>query len=117
MTETSDRYRRLTGAFADRIAAVPADGWDAPTPCAEWTARELVVHVVASQGMFRSLVGREDTPEVDAAADPAGAFRTVTACVQADLDDPDRAGTTFVGMFGEQTFEQAVDRFLVFDLI
>ena len=117
MTEISDRYRRLAAAFADRIDALPADRWDAPTPCPDWTARDLVGHVVGSQGMFRTLVGREATPEVDVAADPGAAFREVTATVQADLDDPERAGTTFVGMFGEQTFEQAVDRFLVFDLI
>jgi uncharacterized protein (TIGR03086 family) len=117
MTEIADRYRRLAARFADRIDAVPADRWDAPTPCPDWTAKDLVGHVVTSQGIFRTLVGREDTPEVDVDADPGAAFRTVTATVQADLDDPELAGTTFVGMFGEQTFEQAVDRFLVFDLI
>ena len=116
MTEISDRYRRLSGAFADRIAAVPDDGWDAPTPCEEWTARDLVGHVVQSQGMFLSRVGRE-APEVDAAADPLGAWQTVSGVVQADLEDPERAATTFQGMFGEQTFEGAVDRFLNFDLV
>ena len=116
MTEISDRYRRLAGAFAERIDAVPDDAWDAPTPCEDWTARELVAHVVQSQGMFRGLVGRE-TPEVDAAADPAGAWRRVSGLVQADLDDPERAATTFEGVFGEQTFEAAVDRFLNTDLV
>jgi uncharacterized protein (TIGR03086 family) len=116
MTEIADRYRRLSAAFADRIAGVPDDAWDTPTPCADWSVRDLVSHVVATQGMFRGLVGR-DTPEVDPATDPLGAWATVSGLVQSDLDDPERAGTTFEGHFGTQSFEQAVDRFLNFDLV
>lgn len=55
MTEISNRYRRLSGAFAERIAAVPDDAWDAPTPCADWTVRDLVGHVIQTQGMFRGI--------------------------------------------------------------
>jgi uncharacterized protein (TIGR03086 family) len=116
MTDVADRYRRLSAAFADRIANVPAGAWDDPTPCPDWTVRDLVGHVVQSQGMFRTFVGRE-APEVDVTADPAAAFDTVRTLVQGDLDDPERAGSTFEGHFGTQTFEQAVDRFLVFDLV
>lgn len=35
-----------------RIAAVPADALDAPTPCAEWDLRTLLDHTVASQATF-----------------------------------------------------------------
>ena len=34
------------------IAAVPADRWAAPSPCPEWNARDLVTHVVTTQGMI-----------------------------------------------------------------
>jgi uncharacterized protein (TIGR03086 family) len=37
--------------------------------------------------------------------------------VQADLDDPERAGAEFTGFFGTTTFEAAVDRFLNSDLV
>lgn len=116
MTDIADRYRRLSATFAERIANVPAGAWDDPTPCPDWTVRDLVGHVVQSQGMFRTFVGRE-APDVDVTADPAAAFDTVRTLVQGDLDDPERAGSTFEGHFGTQTFEQAVDRFLVFDLV
>ncbi len=33
--------------------------WDSPSPCEEWTARDVVGHVVETQGMFLGLVGRE----------------------------------------------------------
>jgi uncharacterized protein (TIGR03086 family) len=39
-------HGRCVAEFVARVAGVSPDGWDAPTPCAEWNARELVNHVV-----------------------------------------------------------------------
>jgi uncharacterized protein (TIGR03086 family) len=39
-------YHRTVEAWADRVNAVPADAWDAPTPCRDWTVRDLANHVV-----------------------------------------------------------------------
>jgi uncharacterized protein (TIGR03086 family) len=39
-------HGRCVAEFVARVAAVPADRWDAPTPCVEWNARALVNHVV-----------------------------------------------------------------------
>jgi uncharacterized protein (TIGR03086 family) len=33
-------------AFTDRVALVPSDRWDDPTPCDEWSVRDLVGHLV-----------------------------------------------------------------------
>lgn len=117
MTEISDRYRRLAGEFATCIDAVEDDRWSAPSPCAEWSARDVVGHVVGTQAMFLGLVGREmpDGPSAD--DDPAAAWAHASAVVQADLDDPARAEVTFEGFGGTTTFEAAVDRFLNFDLV
>ncbi len=117
MTEISDRYTRLATAFSDRVAAVPDDAWSNPSPCEEWTARDIVRHIVDTQGMFLGFVGREmgELPSVD--DDPEAAVRAATGRIQHDLADPDLAGATFEGMFGTQTFEAAVDRFLSADLV
>lgn len=40
-------YHRTVECWADRVNAVADDEWDAPTPCAEWTVRDLVNHVAA----------------------------------------------------------------------
>lgn len=32
--------------FSARVDAIPADGWDGPTPATEWTVRDLVLHVL-----------------------------------------------------------------------
>jgi uncharacterized protein (TIGR03086 family) len=38
-------YHRTVEFFADRVNAVKADQWDDPTPCTEWTVRDLTNHV------------------------------------------------------------------------
>jgi uncharacterized protein (TIGR03086 family) len=115
MSEIADRYRTNAAAFSDKVAAVPADQWDVPTPCPEWTARELVQHVVDTQGMFLGFIG-EDAPDAPSVGDdPEAAIRTATGAVQAALDD-ERATQEFEGFFGTSTFEAAVDRFLATDL-
>ncbi|OLT28756.1 TIGR03086 family protein [Nocardiopsis sp. CNR-923] len=117
MSDIAERYHRLATDFARAVAAVPGDRWSADTPCEGWTARDLVQHVVDTQGMFLGLVGRElgEIPSVD--DDPAAAWNAARAVVQADLDDPERAATEFEGFFGQTTFAQAVDQFLGFDLV
>ncbi len=117
MTEISQRYARLADAFAAKIAAVPGDRWSAQSPCPDWTALDVVRHVVTTQGMFLGLVGRAlgDIPSVD--DDPLAAWTAARTIVQRDLEDPDRAGAEFDGAMGRMTFESAVDRFLNFDLV
>jgi uncharacterized protein (TIGR03086 family) len=117
MTEISERYLRLSDQFAARVAAVSPDAWDQPTPCEDWTVRDLVGHVVDSQGMFLGFIGDEVGEVPSVADDPVGAWDATRGAVQRDLDDPDRAGAEFEGLMGVQTFESAVDRFLCMDLV
>jgi uncharacterized protein (TIGR03086 family) len=117
MSAVADRYRRLSTAFAEKVAAVPDDRWDSPTPCAEWTARELVQHVVDTQGLFLGFVGRElgDVPSVDDS--PVAAWQVASSVIQADLDDPVRAREEYDGFMGRTVWEEGVDGFLNLDLI
>ncbi len=39
-------YDRTVATWTDRVRAVGADQWDAPTPCSDWSVRDLVNHVV-----------------------------------------------------------------------
>ncbi|WP_406500279.1 maleylpyruvate isomerase N-terminal domain-containing protein [Streptomyces sp. NBC_00846] len=36
----------LSDEFLARIAATPTTRWDASSPCAGWTARDVVAHVI-----------------------------------------------------------------------
>jgi uncharacterized protein (TIGR03086 family) len=42
-------HRRTVETWTDRVHAVPDDRWDAPTPCTEWTVRDLVNHIVGEE--------------------------------------------------------------------
>jgi len=117
MSSIADRYRRLSDDFAATVAAVPDDRWDAQSPCEDWKAIDVVRHVVDSSGMFLGFVGKDlgAVPSVD--EDPVAAVDHARGRIQAELDDPERATTTFQGLMGESTFEAAADRFLCTDLV
>lgn len=116
MGDVAGRYRILSAAFAEKIATVPPDGWASPTPCADWDVRALVGHVARTPAMFFSVVDRVLAPCPSADDDPLAAFVCARDQVQAELDDPARAGTAFDGYFGRSTFAEAIDRFVCFDL-
>ena len=117
METIAERFDRLAGAFAAKIDAVPEDKWAAQSPCEEWTALDVVRHVSETPGMFYGFIGKEAEPLPPVEDDPAAAFAAMRRQMQATLDDPGLATTTFDGFFGRSTFEKAVDRFLNFDLL
>jgi uncharacterized protein (TIGR03086 family) len=117
MSDVATRYARLSGAFAAKVAAVSPERWGSPSPCEDWTARDVVRHVVTTQGMFLKLVGHEPPalPPVD--DDPVSAWDVARAAIQAGLEDPAIAQAEYDGLLGRSTFESAVDRFLCTDLV
>jgi uncharacterized protein (TIGR03086 family) len=119
MTETADRYRKIADAFTQRIAAVPADGWDAPAPCEGWVARDIVQHVVDTSGFFLARVSKEvaDVPAV--ADDPMGAWTGARDAILSALEDPEVASieSDTGGPMGKMTFEQTVGAFGVGDIL
>ncbi|HYJ68646.1 MAG TPA: TIGR03086 family metal-binding protein [Nocardioidaceae bacterium] len=57
-------HRRTVEEWAERVAAVGADQWDLPTPCAEWNVRDLVNHVVGEELWTVPLVAGASIEEV-----------------------------------------------------
>jgi uncharacterized protein (TIGR03086 family) len=90
-----DLFRRTAQSWADRLLALPADvDWDAPTPCADWSVRDLVNHV-AGEGLWavpllegRTIEEVGDRFEGDVLGeDPvAAALEAVAGAVAADTD-------------------------------
>ena len=112
----ADRHREVAGRFADLIAGTT--DWDAPTPVAEWTARDIVRHLidwlpgVLGLGTDVTLV---PTTSVD--RDPAAAWRERSEDVQAVLDDSLTAEAPFRSpMFGDLTVAELLDRFYTADI-
>lgn len=117
MSETADRYRRLSADLTRTLEAVPADRWDSPTPCPDWTARQLAEHLVQTQGTFLGFVELPPPGGPAVEEDLPGAWAAARDAVQAALDDPATADREFDGHSGRTTFAEAVDRFLCFDLV
>jgi uncharacterized protein (TIGR03086 family) len=118
MSDIADRYDRLADDFAATIDAVPVDRWGSPSPCEEWTARDVVAHVVETHEMFEGMVGRQLGDVRPVADDPAAAFAAARRMVSGHLRDPDAAGATYESpMLGTTTFAEMIDRFISGDLV
>ena len=46
MTGAIEMYQRSVEEFGQRIMAIGADDWARPTPCTDWSVRDLVRHLV-----------------------------------------------------------------------
>lgn len=117
MSEASARYTRLAATMTERVDGVPDDRWDNPSPCAGWTARDLVKHLVDTHGMFGGFVEQSLAPGPEVSKDPAGAWASGRDQMQAWLDDPAVAEREFQGLGGTSTMQDAVNRFICFDLL
>jgi uncharacterized protein (TIGR03086 family) len=87
----------LTGLdrFDGVLQEVTAEDWDRPTPCAKWSTRELVGHVLHDLGNASAVLRGEaldmSTPDLAelAGSDPVGAFREHEADARAALQQAD----------------------------
>lgn len=76
------------GDLIDRIAA---DQWTAPTPCTEWTVRDVVNHLVGTNFVIVAMFEESPMPERGAdrlGDDPAGAYRRSDAALRAAAARP-----------------------------
>ncbi|MFB4312431.1 TIGR03086 family metal-binding protein [Actinomadura sp. GTD37] len=69
MAHNLSGFHRALDLFEGLVAGVPRDGWDAPSPCEGWTARDVAGHVTGGQYLVRALAAGE--PEPDVGLDPA----------------------------------------------
>jgi uncharacterized protein (TIGR03086 family) len=116
MGTIADRYRKNAAAFTAKVEHVDPDGWAAQSPCEDWSARDVVGHVVDTSCMFLRYIGREPELQHSVADDPLAAWSEARDAVQAALDDPSAARQEYEGMFGTAAFEDSVDQFLSADL-
>ncbi len=119
MSEVSERYGTVADGVTARVEGIVPGGWSMPTPCPEWTVRELVAHVTTThRRVIATLEGTEAIAadaDVDAHLGPQ--WRAATAVLAAALDDRSRASTVVGGMFGDQPFEMLVGRLVCADTL
>ena len=113
----ADQYRAHADDFERKVAAVRPDQWANPSPCAAWTARDVVGHIVDMHGYMLRPLNRQLSPAPSVQDDPLAAFNSARADVEAVLDDPRLAGSEVDTPSGRMTVEQQIDRVVGDDLV
>lgn len=114
MTDSAALFADRADSFATLLDSAD-QYWDAPTPCADWTVRDIVRHAIETEQDF---LGRHDLPvtAVDVASDPAAAWQSHAAAVTAVLAQDGVAGRAFDGYFGPTTIGETMADFYGWDL-
>jgi uncharacterized protein (TIGR03086 family) len=102
---------------ADRFTAVvdAAHDWSAQSPCTEWTAEQVLDHVLSTQRGYLDKQGAElgDLPD----GDPGAAWHAHVDGVRDAMADESFATREFDGYFGRTTVEEQLANFYGFDML
>lgn len=108
------RHEDDAARFTELVESASAGDWARPSPVAEWTALDVVKHLVEWSRGFLAGAGIE-LSALDVAADPAGAWKQHVTDVQAILKDP--AGRVLSNPHtGDMPVDEAIDQFYTADI-
>jgi uncharacterized protein (TIGR03086 family) len=109
MTKSSSSVEQLHRAFSavgDLIAGIRPGQWSAPTPCTDWTVRQLVNHLVGMNWVFVALLGDQAPPRPGTdrlGDDPERAYRDSAVALQTAFAQPGVLERTYHGPLGAAT--------------
>ncbi|MFI5718177.1 maleylpyruvate isomerase family mycothiol-dependent enzyme [Nocardia sp. NPDC051750] len=110
----AERHEHDAAGFTALVESAAPGDWSRPSPVAEWTALDIVTHLIEWSRGFLGGAGIE-LPALDVAADPAAAWQRHVADIQAILDNP--AGRVLRNPhFGERPVDEAIDEFYTPDI-
>ncbi|GAA1103878.1 maleylpyruvate isomerase family mycothiol-dependent enzyme [Nocardiopsis metallicus] len=90
------------------------EDWGRPSPVAEWTALDVVRHLVEWPGEFLEGAGIR-LAELDVGADPVGAWRQHVARIQDILENPEGRVLSNPEI-GDRPVDEAIDEFYTTDV-
>lgn len=116
--DTAARYRSVAAAFNQRVEGVPEGGWDRPSPCEGWLARDVVGHLVTWVPAFFADAGGPALPASPPLGDdPTCAWQALDTSIQAVLDDPAEAASEIDHPYvGRRRFGEAISQFVLPDV-
>lgn len=109
----ADEFLARADRFATTVEAI-AD-WSAPTPCTDWSASDLVAHVVDTERDWLTQRGASFDPRL--VGEPPAVWQAHHAELRKVLSDREFAATAFDGYFGPTTVEDMLLLVYGFDLI
>jgi uncharacterized protein (TIGR03086 family) len=117
MSTDTERYELVASDFTARLGQVGTDQWSNPTPCSEWTVRDLVAHVITTQRRVLAMLGGE-AAEVDPDSDLPAAWASASTELLAAASDPAKAATQVTTFGGrEVAFETVVGGLVCSDTV
>ena len=103
----AEQLGRAFDAVAGLISNIRADQWSAPTPCTDWTVRQVVNHLIGMNRVFAALLAGQPPPPRPSADhvedDPVGAYRGSAAALLAAFSRPGVLERTYHGPLGSAT--------------
>jgi uncharacterized protein (TIGR03086 family) len=97
-THPVDQLAQALDVAGDLVAAVRDEQWGDPTPCADWTVRDLVNHLVGGHQLFTAILHGDPIPPLTElhrrhgddllGDDPAAAFRASADALVAAFRQP-----------------------------
>ncbi len=117
MTQVQDNYHVVSAGFGAAVGSVAPDQWGSQSPCEEWTARDIVSHVVEGHRSVISGVRGGELGLLGADEEPRQAWESVTRAISEITEDPAAATKELDGPAGKMTAEEIIDRFVTMDLL
>ncbi|TDQ00805.1 TIGR03086 family metal-binding protein [Labedaea rhizosphaerae] len=115
----TDDLARASAAMTELLDRIARDQWDAPTPCTEWTVRDVVGHLVGANLGFVAMIEGDPPPDRDAdhlGDDPAEAWRRAAAALQEVVTRPGTLDKTQESPLGVTTARERM-RWRIADLL
>ena len=121
MSQSVERYQLAWTLLEQTASAAPAASWDDPSPCVDWTARQLVGHLIDGHRQVQAMLAGTGplAPMSKPAAladlageDPAAALQDAAAHVREVLAGLDPAATV-VTPRGPLTVEQLLSMVVI----
>ncbi len=117
MNSTATQYETANRPLTAILDAVPAKKWINPSPCAGWSAQDVLRHMIETQREF--LTGRDidmgEEPDLD--NDPTAAWRDHAKRVTEAISDDAVASTEYDGHFGPTTVGATLEQFYIWDML
>jgi uncharacterized protein (TIGR03086 family) len=114
--EVIQRVTGLLQGFDARVRATDSSAWGNQSPCGDWTARDVVVHVANNLSRIGALLSSGAQVEVAADADIAAAWSSAQAQFIAGLSTGDLSQNV-PGPFGPMPAEQLIGRLICNDVL